>query len=123
MNIKATINLFHILVVAPILLYLGYYKNKSNNIIYYLLGAISLIIPTMIFKTKNLLILNYRNLIRITHLLLWLPLFVYISLYKNLIPIGLYPIITLLGISVLTVHTYLFMKNNKINENNVNNKK
>lgn len=98
-------NLFHLAFVAPILLYLGYFKSRSNKVVFYALGALSLVIP-FVFGIN----LSSISPLKIVHLFMWVPLFLYVALANTSLPSAIYPLLTLLGISVAVVHGYFLLK-------------
>jgi hypothetical protein len=99
------VNLFHLAFVAPILLYLGYFKSSSKKAVFYGLGALSLVIP-LVFGIN----LSSISPLKAVHLFMWVPLFLYVAWANTSLPSAIYPLLTLLGISVAVVHGYLLIK-------------
>ena len=92
------INLFHILVIGAVLVYIGKKKNKTNKYIFYLLGVISLIIPFSIKLPNSKL--TYWNIIKLSHYLLFLPLLLYIA-YNQTFSEDTYDTMFIFGIIII----------------------
>ena len=103
------VNLMHILLVGPLLLYIGQNKQNTNKIAYYYLGAISLMIPFVIrFPSIKL---SYTNIVHLLHLILFLPVFWWISYKQDNISSNIYDLLIVLGISAIAAHSYYYYKN------------
>ena len=68
------INYFHILIVGPLLTYIGYTAKNNNPKIYDLLFLLSLLVFILVRPPG--LKLNYRNTINIIHYLMWPAFFI-----------------------------------------------
>ena len=88
MNYIIYLYLFHLLIIAPLFIYAGYNKNKSNHYIF-----LSLLVFGIINLTYHLYLLyNYYNKskfinhINIMHILFVAPLLIYIGYFKHNTP-------------------------------------
>lgn len=97
------INAFHVLIVGSLLAYIGKKKNNTHKYVFYLLGAISLIIPLSINLPKYKL--SYWNIVKLLHYLLFLPIFLYISYYQNFSE-ETYNTMFISGIIIIVYHLY-----------------
>lgn len=104
----AQVNLMHVTLIGPLLYGIGYYGNETPDILYNALGTLTLTIPFVVRIPK--LDLTYRSLINLLHYLVWIILFGYVSYKKNLTPPGIYELLKLLGITVIAIHSYLFIQ-------------
>lgn len=103
-----TINYFHILLVGPLLTYIGYNATNNNPEVYKLLFLLTLLIFILV-RPPNLK-LNYRNIINLVHYLVWPTFFIWIGYYQNNLPNYMFDIIKYLGISVIGIHYYFLRK-------------
>ena len=100
------INLFHALVTATLLMYLGKYKQESNPIVYNLFYLEAIFIVLLVGIPKSLK-LKYWSIIKLIHYIVILPLFIYLGTYKNLSN-TMYESIFGLGLIVFVYHIYKF---------------
>jgi len=85
MNNLIYLYLFHLLVIAPLFIYVGYNKKNINNYIF-----LSLLVLGIINLTYHLyLVYNYYNKFKfinhlnIMHILFVAPLLIYVGYFKN----------------------------------------
>ena len=98
------INVFHMLVLAPLLIYLGKKKDKANKKLYYLLGIIALSIPLSVHFPRSLN-LSYWNMVKILHYAVFMPGLLYIA-YKQKLTKNGYDGLFILGIIIFIYHGY-----------------
>lgn len=102
------INLMHILLIGPLLIYIGFKGKQTPPIFYGSLLALTLLIFFLVrfpgFK------LNYRNGISWIHMVLWTSLFGYISWKQSLLPNFMFEIIKYLGIGVILIHSWILYR-------------
>ena len=99
------INLFHVMVVGPLLTYIGFKGKETPPLIFGTLLGLTLIIEFMV-RTPGFK-LNYRNSISWVHWLVWSSLFVWISYKQSELPDYMFEIIKYLGISTVLIHLYI----------------
>jgi hypothetical protein len=96
------ISLFHIFIVAPLLIYVGVKQNLSHTFyqfLYYLgIGIILLHLFKSIKKLPRVAYINYL------HVLLFGPLLVYVGYHERNTPSFVYDIIEFLGVLALFYH-------------------
>jgi len=96
------ISLFHIFIVAPLLIYVGVKQNLSHTFyqfLYYLgIGVILFHLFKSIKKIPRIAYINYL------HVLLFGPLLVYIGYNKRNTPLIMYDVIEFLGVLALFYH-------------------
>ena len=101
------VNLMHVLLAGPLLFYIGSKKDKTPICFYSVLGILTLMIPFIVrFNISKPI--TYRIIINLMHYIVWMPLLGYIVYKKNNLQHYLWPFITLLGITVISIHIYLF---------------
>lgn len=102
------ISLFHIFIVAPLLIYVGLQKYLSPTFyqfLYYLgIGVILLHLFKSIKKLPRIAYLNYL------HVLLFGPLLVYIGYNEKNTPLFVYDIVEFLGVLALFYHGVKIIK-------------
>lgn len=96
------ISIFHIFIVAPLLIYVGVKQNLSHTFyqfLYYLgIGIILLHLFKSIKKLPKLAYINYL------HVLLFGPLLVYVGYHERNTPWFVYDIIEFIGVLALFYH-------------------
>ena len=100
----AHINLIHTLLIGVVLIYIGYYKEKSNHLAYYLLGLLAIFIVLLVPLPQNLS-LGYWNLVHIIHYLILLPCLLYIAYQQKVNPEH-YNTLFITGVIVVVYHAY-----------------
>ena len=112
------VNLLHIFLIGPTLFYIGYNKDKSNNIAKYLISSFAILLP-FIVRFPNLDKLdNWHNYINAFHWIFLIPFFVsisYIYILKKeeihtLYTENIYPLLKYTGIIIILTHIYLLYK-------------
>jgi hypothetical protein len=101
------VNILHILVIGASLVYIGYFQNKSAKPIYYLLGLLGLAIVLFV-PFPNLDFTNMRNLLYITHYILFIPGFLalaYFGLQQKLSK-ETYSTLGFIGAFIIIYHLY-----------------
>jgi hypothetical protein len=99
------INLMHVMLVGPLLTYIGFEGKKTKQIFYGALLGLTLMISFMV-RTPGFK-LNYRNSISWVHWIIWSSLFIYISFKQSELPDYMFEIIKYLGIITIIVHLYI----------------
>ena len=117
------VNLLHILLIGPLLTYIGYYKKDSNYGLKLALGGIVLMIP---FVVRLPDLNNLKNKVHLSNLLHWTLILVFLGyisykFYNNEdIHYQIYNILFVTGIIVIITHIYLiYDKYNQINNKKV----
>lgn len=99
------VNLMHILVIGPLLTYIGYHKDKTKDMFYHALGGITSLLPFIVrIPTGS----DYHSVINSAHYLFYIPFFFYVSYKGNKLNESLFGLLFGLGIIVIIVHLYLF---------------
>ena len=102
------ISLFHIFIVAPLLIYVGVKQNLTHTFyqfLYYLgIGVILFHLFKSIKKLPRIAYLNYL------HVLLFGPLLVYIGYNEKNTPLFVYDIVEFLGVLALFYHGVKIIK-------------
>lgn len=105
------VNLWHLIVVGPLLFYIGNKKKEANMYAYIALTILAL---SIIFAVRFPKRLNYRGVINSAHYFIYIPMLLYI-VYKNKnLPDWAFELIKYLALSVLAIHFYLLLKKIKI---------
>jgi len=101
------VNILHILVIGASLVYIGYFQNKSTRPIYYLLGLLGLAIVFFVPFPK-LDFTNMRNLLYITHYILFIPGFLGLAYFGLQQKLSKETYITLgfIGLFIIIYHLY-----------------
>ena len=95
----------HVLIVGPLLAYIGHNKTETPEKYYHYLTMVSIMILFMIrFPTK--FEINYWNMIKLVHYLGWLPLLLYVANKGNKNSEMVYKILLVLGISAMSYNGY-----------------
>ena len=104
------INLMHIFVVGPLLFGIGYKQINSYMNFYKYLTAILVILPFMIhFPKLKPSEWGTKSWNKIIHLILYLPFLGYVAYKKDNSPEIIFNLLKIIGISVISVHSYLFV--------------
>jgi hypothetical protein len=114
------VNLFHIFLLGPIMIYIGYYKKNNTDLAKKMLVGITAMIP-FIVNIPNLkkLYINYHliNLFHWTFILAYFSYVSYLFIYEKNIHEGIYISLLIIGILIILIHLYklipkLFPKKN-----------
>lgn len=100
------VNLMHVFVIGPLFLYIGINKNNTKEYFYNILGGIAILLPFIIRTPYIIKMSEKRNIINLLHLLIFMPLLLYISYKKNNLNKIWYYILLILGINVILIHLY-----------------
>lgn len=107
------VNLFHILLLGPLMIYIGYYKenNASNNIniAKFMLVGISAMLPFIVNVPRlDKLYMDYHR-INLAHWTVMLAYFWYVSylfVFDKTIDLYIYMSLLIIGIIVILVHLF-----------------
>jgi hypothetical protein len=102
------INLMHVLLIGPLLTYIGFKGKNTPQIFYGALLGLTLLIGFLV-RTPGFK-LNYRNSISWVHWVVWSSLFLWISYKQSELPDYMFEIIKYLGIIVILVHVNILYK-------------
>ena len=107
----ANINLMHIIIIGPLLFSIGYKNPGENTEFYQYLKGILGVLPFMLhFQTSKPSKWSKKTWKSIIHLILFLPFLGYVSYMEDNTPIFIYNILKILGIGIITIHSYLLIK-------------
>jgi hypothetical protein len=108
----------HFLVIAPLLFYLGIYKNKSNVNIWSVVGAVSAVLiiyhgmrlfyPRGIGDVENIDEKQRLFIVYLFHILFIFPLFFYIYWFKNKSNNQIWTPVLILSIFVFLYHLFKY---------------
>lgn len=98
------VNLMHILVVGPLLTYIGHQKEKTKDMFFHALGGITSLLPFIVRIPSGS---DYHSVINSAHYLFYIPFFFYVSYKGNKLNQSLFGLLFGLGIIVIIVHLYL----------------
>lgn len=102
------ISLFHIFIVAPLLIYVGVKQNLSHTFyqfLYYL--GIGIVLFHLFISIKKLPKIAYINYL---HVLLFGPLLIYIGYHERNTPLFVYDMIEFLGVLAIFYHGIKIIK-------------
>jgi hypothetical protein len=100
------VNLLHICIISPLLIYIGVKGNNTKDLAYSALLTISWMIP-FIIRIPSLKFNQKRDYINFIHLLI-IPICGSLIYYKKKsLPDGIYIVLISLGILVILIHIYL----------------
>lgn len=102
------VNLFHILLLGPLMIYIGYYKNNID-IAKYMFVGISAMIPFIVNIPKiDKLYLDYHriNLAHWTIILLYFWYVSYLFILKKEINLYIYMSLLIVGLIMIIVHLF-----------------
>ena len=100
------INLMHILVIGPLLFYIGDRQKNNSEQVYHMIFTLIIMMPFMV-GFPSLDFKSSRDINRATHLLLFTSLGYYIYKEKNDLPIIVFDIMKYLGLAIVSIHIYL----------------
>lgn len=100
------INLMHILIIGPLLFYIGKNKKENSESIYYTIITLVCLMPFMV-GFPSLEFKSSRDYNQATHLIIFTILGYYIFKKKNELPIIVFDIMKYSGLAVIAIHTYL----------------
>lgn len=117
------VNLLHIMVVGPLLMYIGITRAKpiisqrdpkdqynrvviSSDMLY---GALGMLGVMLLFIVRLPVDTGIRSIINLVHYVLWVPLFWYVSYRRDMTPSWVFDILSPLGFTVIVVHLVLLL--------------
>lgn len=108
MDYHKLVNIFHILVVAPLFFYLAIYKNHSYKPLVESLFYIGIFILCYhLYKLYRKITANIQSIwINLLHILIVAPLLIYIGFYKGNVPRMVFEVLLMLGFASLGYHLY-----------------
>lgn len=108
LNKKSISHLAHILVIGPLLIYLGIREKKAPKLAYYALGLLSLgIFAGLTFPQLKL---GYWNIIKSIHYFIWIPLFLYIAYKNHNLNPSLFNLLIGIGAMAIVIHSVILGK-------------
>ena len=110
------LSLFHILVVVPLLLFIGFQRAATPVWLYHALLGIGLVI--LVYHGSRLLVRLYDNSgyawVNMIHILFIAPLLLYIGYHKKDTPRSAYELILMLGFAAVGYHLFSLVRNIEI---------
>ena len=103
------VNLWHVLMHGPLFYYIGENKKNSADIYFNAILILGLCLPFVI-RLPSSKINNYHKIINYMHLIIFMPLLIYIGMKGKKLPEYYFPIMKILGISIIAIHLYYFIK-------------
>lgn len=100
-------NLMHMLLIGPLLFYIGHYGKKTNQLAFHMLGTLILTIPFIVW-IPSFEKMSFRLVLNLAHVLIWMPLFGYIAYKGTTLDNSWFGLLYILGIIVIAVHSYLY---------------
>jgi hypothetical protein len=119
-DIHFGLSLFHILVVAPLFLFIGFQRASTPTWLYYALLGIGLVI--MVYHGFRLMARLRDNSgyawVNIIHILFIAPLLLYIGYHKKDTPRSAYELLLMLGFAAIGYHLFSLVRNLEIHAEN-----
>lgn len=103
------VNLLHILIQGPLLIYIGHNKNKTPDMAFSLLLIMGIMIPFIVRFPKKQIKSSYNKILYL-HYLLIMPSFIYLGYKGNNINPRLYQPLFYTGIIISLYHAYKLSK-------------
>ena len=105
------VNLLHIFVIAPLLIYTGYNKDDTHQFIKYSVGSLVFLIPFIVNipdLSKLNIMYHLNNFLHWTLIMLYFGYLSYLFIYKQSNPIdnNIYISMIVIGFIVILVHMY-----------------
>lgn len=100
------INLMHILVIGPLLFYIGYNQKSNTEKVYHMIFTLIIMLPFMV-SYPSLEFKSSKDVNRIIHLILYTSLGYYIYKKKNDLPIVAFILMKYTGLAIISIHIYL----------------
>jgi len=112
MNPHIALSLFHLLIVVPLLLYIGFQRTDTPSWIYYAIGSIGAIIFFYHgFRLVQRLAASSPNAwINAIHVLLIAPLLMYLGFHQKESPRAAYELLLLLAFGALGYHLFSLVR-------------
>ena len=108
LNHKTISHIAHILVIGPLLIYLGIREKKAPKLAYYALGVLTLGIFAGL--TLPQIKLGYWNIIKSLHYFIWVPLFLFIAYKNHSLDPNLFNLIIGIGAMAIVIHSIILGK-------------
>ena len=112
-DMHAMLSLFHMLVVAPFFLFVGFQRASTPMWLYHALLGIGMVI--LLYHGFKLSIRLYDRSgyawVNIIHILFIAPLLLYIGYHKKETPRSAYELLLMLGFAALGYHLFSFVRN------------
>jgi hypothetical protein len=125
METRTIINLFHILIIAPLAIYIGYkgYKQEPVPKFWDLLLFVIAIFGFMyhffrMINPQQPVVINSFRIVNILHMIVFVPIAVFITYnqyFEQEVPQVLYIILILLGVWALLYNAYSLFRSSNIN--------
>jgi hypothetical protein len=104
-------NLFHLLIVGPLFLYIGINEKNISSFFYPILFYLGILIVFLHCYLGYLKISKGINpWVNVIHILFIGPILIYIGYYKSKTPNYFYQLMLLLGFAVIGYHGYYLIK-------------
>lgn len=101
------VNMMHVMLVSPLLIYIGKNKQKTPQWAYTSLMALSLMIPFIVrFPQPKM---EYRHLVNANHYMITMPFLLYVAYKGDSIDHSIYPMLLYTGYLLLVIHGYLIV--------------
>jgi len=100
------INLMHILIIGPLLFYIGDKKQNNSELVYNMILTLVIMMPFMV-GFPSLDFKSSRDINQATHLLLFTAVGYYIYKEQNDLPIIIFDLMKYTGLVIITIHIYL----------------
>jgi len=99
------INLFNIICVGPLLIYIGINQRTTHEYYYNILGLVALTIPYIMSQS------NQDDTMYKSQWLVLFSFFLYVALCKNLTHVFIYNILVYFGLYIIFLHSYYLYYN------------
>lgn len=101
------VNLMHMIIIGPLLSYIGYNNSNTEDKYFHALTGITSMIPFIVRLPEGN---DYHSLINLSHYLIYIPFFLYVSFKGQRLNKNIFKLLFVLGIIVIIIHSYLLYK-------------
>lgn len=101
------VNLMHMIIIGPLLSYIGYNNSNTEDKYFNALTGITSMLPFIVRLPDGY---DYHSLINLSHYLIYIPFFLYVSFKKQKLNKNIFKLLFVLGIIVIIIHSYLLYK-------------